>query len=280
MNRQGERETRRHGKDAGTRISLSPVSLSIPMALSASTTETVACWLASSRSAVVLTGAGISTESGIPDFRSPGGVWSKYRTVYYDEFLESADARHEYWRQKCEMHREFASAEPNAGHRVLARWEAAGLIRGIITQNIDGLHQMAGSSRVLELHGTARQAACLDCQARYEIDPLVKKFRTQNRAPDCPECGGRLKHATISFGQALPADVMMEANRWSREADLMVAIGSSLVVTPAADLPRTAKAHGARLVIINRDPTPLDTLADVILTNSIGEQLAAIDAVA
>jgi NAD-dependent deacetylase len=241
-------------------------------------TEQVAHWLASSQSAIVLTGAGISTESGIPDFRSPGGVWSKYRTVYYDEFLESADARHEYWRQKCEMHREFADAQPNTGHQVLARWEAAGRIRGVITQNIDGLHQLAGSRQVLELHGTARQAACLDCHARYEIGPLVEQFHDQNRVPDCHECGGRLKHATISFGQTLPADVLMEANRWSREADLMLAIGSSLVVTPAADLPRTAKAHGARLVIINRDPTPLNPLADAICTNSIGEVLKAIDA--
>ena len=148
--------------------------------------EQISHWLASSRSAVVLTGAGISTESGIPDFRSPGGVWSKYRTVYFDEFLASADGRHEYWRQKCEMHRDFAAAEPNAGHQILARWEAAGRIRGVITQNIDGLHQLAGSRRVLELHGTARQAACLDCTARYDIDPLVEQFLAENRVPDCP----------------------------------------------------------------------------------------------
>jgi NAD-dependent deacetylase len=241
--------------------------------------EQVANWLASAKSAVVLTGAGISTESGIPDFRSPGGVWSKYRTVYYDEFLESADARHEYWRQKSEMHREFADARPNVGHQVLARWECAGRIRGVITQNIDGLHQIAGSRNVLELHGTARQAACIDCRARYEIGPLVEQFFARNRVPDCSGCGGRLKHATISFGQMLPADVLMEANGWSRQADLMLAIGSSLVVTPAADLPRNAKAHGARLVIINRDPTPLDPLADAILSGSIGEMLAAIDAI-
>jgi len=151
------------------------------MTTNAAAIEMVASWLASSRSAVVLTGAGISTESGIPDFRSPGGVWSKYRTVYYDEFLESADARYEYWRQKCEMHREFAYAQPNVGHQVLARWEASGCIRGVITQNIDGLHQIAGSGRVLELHGTARQAACIDCRARYEIGPLVEQFLAQNR---------------------------------------------------------------------------------------------------
>jgi len=238
----------------------------------------VAQWLASSHSAVAFTGAGISTESGIPDFRSPGGVWSKYRTVYFDEFLESADARHEYWRQKCEAHCEFAAAGPNAGHRVLAEWEAAGRIRGVITQNIDELHQRDGSRNVLELHGTARRAACLDCLARFDIEPFVEKFLAENRVPDCPECGGRLKHATISFGQSLPAEVLMNANRWSREADLFLAIGSSLVVTPAADLPRYAKERGARLVIINRDPTPLDRMADATLGGSIREALTAIAA--
>jgi NAD-dependent deacetylase len=237
----------------------------------------VARWLASSRSAVVLTGAGISTESGIPDFRSPGGVWSKYRTVLFDEFISSADGRYEYWRQKCHMHREFGPAQPNIGHQVLARWESAARIRGVITQNIDGLHQMAGSHSVLELHGTARQAACLDCRARYDIEPLVTKFLNEDRVPDCPQCGGRLKHATISFGQMLPPDVLMEATRWSREADLLLAIGSSLVVTPAADLPRIAKERGARLVIINRDPTPLDAIADASLRGSIGEVLITID---
>jgi NAD-dependent deacetylase len=245
--------------------------------MSADVIARVAEWLAEARSAVVLTGAGISTESGIPDFRSPGGVWSKYRTVYFDEFLENADGRFEYWRQKCEMHREFASAKPNAGHNVLAKWEAAGRIRGVITQNIDGLHQMAGSSRVLELHGTARQAACLDCLARFDIEPFIAAFLAEPRVPECPECGGRIKHATVSFGQTLPHDVLMEATRWSRDADLMLAIGSSLVVMPAADLPRVAKEGGARLVIINRDPTPLDTLADAVIRASIGETMTAIE---
>jgi NAD-dependent deacetylase len=238
--------------------------------------ERVAHWLASSRKAVVLTGAGISTESGIPDFRSPGGVWAKFRTVFFDEFMESADGRYEYWRQKCELHREFGPAQPNAGHRVLAEWEAVGRIRGIITQNIDGLHQLAGSRRVLELHGTARQAACLDCRERFDIEPLVAQFLADDRVPDCPACGGRLKHATISFGQMLPPDVLMEATRWARDADLLLAIGSSLVVTPAADLPRVAKERGARLVIINREETPLDAIADATLRGSIGEILTAI----
>jgi NAD-dependent deacetylase len=175
------------------------------------------------------------------------------------------------------MHADFAAAQPNAGHQVLARWEAAGRIRGVITQNIDGLHQLAGNRRVLELHGTARQAACLDCAARYDINPLVAQFLLTNAVPDCPACGGRLKHATISFGQMLPPAVLMEATRWSREADLIFAIGSSLVVTPAADLPRVAKERGARLVIINRDPTPLDSLADSILTDPIGQALEQIN---
>ena len=247
------------------------------MSVHAENLARVADWLASSRSAVVLTGAGISTESGIPDFRSPGGVWSKYRTVYFDEFLASAEGRYEYWRQKVEMHREFGTAMPNYGHQVLAGWEAMGSIRGVITQNIDGLHQMAGSRRVLELHGTARQASCLDCAARFDIEPLVAQFAAEDRVPECSRCGGRLKHATISFGQMLPPDVLMEATRWSREADLMLAIGSSLVVTPAADLPRIGKEHGARLVVINREPTPLDSVADVTLSGSIGEILTAIE---
>jgi NAD-dependent deacetylase len=242
------------------------------------TIETVAEWLAAAKSAVAFTGAGISTESGIPDFRSPGGVWSKYRTVYYQGFLESADARYEYWRQKCEAHRAFGAAIPNAGHRVLADWEAAGRIRGVITQNIDELHRHAGSQRVLELHGTARRAICLDCEARFDVEPLVAGFLADDAVPVCPTCSGILKHATVSFGQPLPADVFMEAARWSRSADLFLAIGSSLVVTPAADLPQLAKERGARLVIINRDPTPLDCLADATLRGSIGDALTAIAA--
>jgi len=244
----------------------------------AETMTRVARWFSAARSAVALTGAGISTESGIPDFRSPGGVWSKYRPVYFDEFLQSAEARHEYWCQKSEAHREFAAARPNAGHHVVAEWEESGRIRGVVTQNIDELHQQAGSRRVLELHGTARRAACLDCSARFDIEPFIAKFLADNLVPDCPECGGRLKHATISFGQTLPMNVLMEAVRWSCEADLMLVVGSSLMVTPAADLPREAKAYGARLVIINRDATPVDSLADATLRGSIGDVLGQIAA--
>ena len=239
--------------------------------------STVAAWLASAKSAVVFTGAGISTESGIPDFRSPSGVWAKNQPVYFDEFLRSADARYEYWRQKAEAHQDFADAEPNIGHLTLAKWETSTRVRGIITQNIDGLHQDAGNVDVLELHGTARQIACLDCGARFDAGRLVAEFRAADAVPACETCGGKLKHATVSFGQSLPSQVLADAIEWSRQAELMFAIGSSLVVTPAADLPVVAKQSGARLVIINRDETPLDGMADAILRTPIGESLKAID---
>lgn len=246
--------------------------------MSNNTYQQIAEWLKHAERAVVFTGAGISTESGIPDFRSPGGVWTKYRTVYYDEFMSSQEARHEYWHQKSEGHREFADAPPNVGHTTIARWEAAGRVRGVITQNIDELHQLAGSKNVLELHGTARKVQCQDCGARYDATPLVNEFLETNEVPACPDCAeGRLKHATVSFGQALPTHVLNLAAEWSTEADLFFAIGSSLVVSPAADLPRIAKQSGAKLVIINRDETPLDRLADVVVNESIGKVLGEID---
>ncbi len=242
-------------------------------------TRSVARWLTESASAIAFTGAGISTESGIPDFRSPGGIWSRYRTVYFDEFLASAEARHEYWTQKSEGHADFARAAPNVGHQMLARWEAEGRLAAVITQNIDGLHQQAGSRRVLELHGTARQLGCLDCQARFDAAALVLQFQTTGAVPNCPSCGsGLMKHATVSFGQQLPPDVLQEAFASSRRADLFFAIGSSLVVEPAASLPRAAKERGAKLVIINRDSTPQDDLADAVVHEPIGAALAAIDA--
>jgi NAD-dependent deacetylase len=240
----------------------------------------VAGWLRSSTRGVAFTGAGISTESGIPDFRSPGGVWARYQPVYYDEFLSSAAARHEYWRQKSEAHRDFATAQPNPGHKVLAQWEAQGRLQGIITQNIDELHQLAGSRRVLELHGTARQIACVDCDFRAAADPWVERFQSATEVPPCPACGGRLKHATISFGQALPTKVLQQAAAMLRQTDLVLAIGTSLVVEPAASLPRIARDRGAKLVIINRDPTPLDGAAHIVVHTPIGATLTAIDRLA
>jgi NAD-dependent deacetylase len=240
--------------------------------------RTVAEWLAGAGEAVAFTGAGVSTESGIPDFRSPGGVWAKYQPVYFQDFLASAEARHEYWRQKSEAHRDFAQAKPNLGHQTLARWETAARLSGVITQNIDGLHQLAGNRNVLELHGTAREIGCLDCQARYDAGPMIEQFLATQTVPTCPQCGSTMmKHATISFGQALAPDVLQAAFAWAKRSRLFLAIGSSLVVEPAASLPRKAKEYGARLVIVNREPTTQDSLADLVIRRPIGETLAEID---
>lgn len=227
-------------------------------------------WHAAARSVVVFTGAGISTESGIPDFRSPGGVWAKNRTIYFREFQMSAEARFEYWRQKSEMQHEFAVAQPNITHRTLVEWERLGRLRGVITQNIDGLHQQAGSHQVLELHGTARFVACLSCSWREPADEWGDTFIREQCVPACPACGGLLKHATVSFGQSLPTDVLDMAVEWAGECDLFLALGSSLVVEPAASLPRIARQAGAKLVIVNRDPTPLDNLARMVVNAPLG----------
>lgn len=238
---------------------------------------TLATWLLEARRGVAFTGAGISTESGIPDFRSPGGVWSRNRPVYYDEFLASAEARFEYWRQKAEAADDFLRAEPNSGHLTIARWEQTGRLDAVITQNIDGLHQQAGNSKVLELHGTARWIACVDCHERFEPLPLIETYRAEQAVPPCPACGGRLKSATISFGQALPTDVLEESVALAEASDVFIAIGSSLVVYPAAGLPEAARRAGAKLVIINRDPTDQDATADIVFREPIGTTLTQID---
>lgn len=240
--------------------------------------ERVAGWLSEAQSAVVFTGAGISTESGIPDFRSPGGVWSRNKPVYYDDFLASAEARFEYWRQKAEAADDFLRAQPNSGHEAIARWEQAGRVVAVVTQNIDALHQAAGSRKVLELHGTTRWIDCVDCGARFEPLPLIEAFRAEQNVPPCEACGGRLKSATISFGQALPADVLEEAGELAAAADVFLAIGSSLVVYPAAALPQVARRAGAKLVIINREPTEQDDTADAVIHAPAGATLAHIDA--
>jgi NAD-dependent deacetylase len=243
-----------------------------------STIEQVANWLRTARHAIVFTGAGMSTESGIPDFRSPGGVWSRNTPVYYQDFLASAEARHEYWRQKAEAADDFLRAVPNSGHLAIAGWEQAGRVAAVITQNIDGLHQEAGSRRVLELHGTARWIACVDCHERFQPLPLIELFRARQVVPPCPACGGRLKSATISFGQALPTDVLDESVALAEASDLFLVIGSSLVVHPAAGLPQLARRAGARVVIINRDPTEQDTSAAAVIRDPIGATLSQIDA--
>lgn len=225
---------------------------------------------------VAFTGAGISTESGIPDFRSPGGVWSKNTPVMYDDFLRSRSERVRYWNMRRTLYREFAAAKPNAGHDSLARLEKEGKLIAVVTQNIDGLHQDAGSRCVVELHGTARVIACVSCGKEWSPEDIVKRLNAGDEAPDCDECGAPLKSRTISFGQAMPAREMAEAADLSAQADVYLAIGSSLVVEPAASFPRLAKRGGAALVILNKTATPLDDYADLVIHEPIGETLTAV----
>lgn len=239
--------------------------------------QNVSTWLRDAKCAIAFTGAGISTESGIPDYRSPNGVWANNRMVYFQEFLDDEDARIEAWRQKVLVRRDFAHVQPNEGHRALANWESQGRLSAVLTQNVDGLHQIAGSKNVIELHGTAREVTCLECEQRWPAEPWDAEFEKTNKSPLCPDCGGYLKHAVISFGQRLHPSVMQNAWALAKKADLFLALGSSLVVEPAASLPLMAKERGARLVIINRDPTPLDSMADCVVNAPLGESLAAIE---
>lgn len=230
--------------------------------------------LQSATRAVAFTGAGISTESGIPDFRSPGGVWSRYKPVTIQDFIARHEARQTFWKIRRESYAEFVAARPNAGHTALARLEAAGRLEAVITQNIDELHQQAGSKRVLELHGTARQVLCLKCNKRWPAAEIQKWLLEGVDVPTCDDCGGWLKSATVSFGQQLPAEVLAEATQLAKRCDLFLAIGSSLVVQPAAMLPVYARQAGATLVIINLTETPLDDVADLVIRGPIGETLA------
>jgi NAD-dependent deacetylase len=225
---------------------------------------------------VPFTGAGISTECGIPDFRSPGGLWTKNQPIQFDDFLASQEMRDESWRRRFALEDNFASANPGRGHRALASLYRAGKIPGLVTQNIDNLHQASGfdAADVVELHGNTTYAHCLDCQRRYELAWVREKFESgSRRAPDCT-CGGYIKTATISFGQAMPGEAMQRAEHLTRACDLFLAIGSSLVVWPAAGFPFMAKRNGAALVIINREPTEFDELADLVVHNDIGDVLA------
>ncbi|HXG95365.1 MAG TPA: Sir2 family NAD-dependent protein deacetylase [Blastocatellia bacterium] len=229
-----------------------------------------------SRRAVVFTGAGISTESGIPDFRSPGGFWTTNQPIEYRDFLAFEEMRRETWRRKMAVDEAFSRAEPNRGHRAVARLINQGKASAVITQNIDGLHERSGipAERIIELHGNGTYAACLSCAKRYELDEIYAAFRVNEEPPVCG-CGGFIKSATISFGQPMPIEAMRRAERESTSCDLFLAIGSSLVVYPAASFPVVAKRSGALLVIINRDPTELDYLADLVINAEIGETLGA-----
>lgn len=225
-----------------------------------------------SKRIVAFTGAGISTESGIPDFRSPGGIWTRYQPIEFQDFLASEEMRRESWRRKFATDETMRKAEPNAGHRALARLVEQGKMLAIITQNIDGLHQASGvpDDKVIELHGNSTYAACLDCRRRHELAWVKQIFDDNETLPRCMACGGVLKTATISFGQAMPEDAMERAHDVTRQADLMITLGSSLVVYPAAGFPIMAKRLGAKYVIINRDATDQDDMADLVIHSEIG----------
>jgi NAD-dependent deacetylase len=225
---------------------------------------------------VPFTGAGISTECGIPDFRSPGGLWTKNRPIPFDEFIASQEARNESWRRRFAMQEQFASAKPGRGHRAIESLYRAGKVPAVVTQNIDNLHQASGipPQDVVELHGNTTFALCLDCNARYELSWVRERMSVGNDcAPDCPACNGYIKTATISFGQAMPDAAVRRAQDLAQSCDLLVSIGSSLVVWPAAGLPLMAKRSGAKLVIINREPTDFDEIADLVVRADIGTVL-------
>lgn len=223
-----------------------------------------------------LTGAGISTESGISDFRSPGGVWDRYRIVTFQEFLASHDARVEYWKMKKELFHEIKDAKPNKAHLSLAEFEKFGKLNCLITQNIDGLHQDAGSSNVIEIHGTNRKALCVKCGKTWPIEEIHAILETGNLEPRCDACSGFIKPATISFGQAMPEKEMIMAYECASRCDLFLMIGSSLQVEPAASIPREAHRAGAKLIFINRTETPWDSIATILFRENAGQVLAEI----
>lgn len=235
---------------------------------------TLARYLDEAQRVVVFTGAGISTESGIPDFRSPGGVWSKMKPIMFQDFVASPSVRREAWTRVFNKTAGWTGAKPNAGHEAVAALANAGKVSAIITQNVDNLHQDSGAAleKIVELHGNASYAKCLDCGQRHEIDDLQLPYERGEEIV-CTYCAGLLKTATISFGQSMPEAEMMRATEESRACDLFLVLGSSLVVFPAAGLPIEAKRHGAKLIIVNREPTELDHYADLVLNEEIGPLL-------
>ena len=228
-----------------------------------------------SNDVVFFTGAGISTESGIPDFRSPGGIWTKMSPIEFQDFLNSEEMRRESWRRKFETDKTLRSAKPNEGHYAIERLISSGKASAVITQNIDNLHQDSGiaQEKVIELHGNGTFATCLTCATQYELESIKQSFLGNDELPICKFCGGLIKTATISFGQAMPLEPVQKAEDAARRCDLFICIGSSLVVHPAAQIPLIAKDNGAKLVILNREATPLDGYADLVLNDEIGTAL-------
>jgi len=226
---------------------------------------------------VIFTGAGISTESGIPDYRSQGGIWDKFRPVYFDEFMSSKESRKEYWRRWVELYQGIVRAKPNAAHMSLARLDEMGLLQALVTQNIDGLHQDSGltDEKIIELHGNTRRIRCMSCCKISPVDEVQQCLTMGDPAPEC-ECGGFLKPDTISFGQAMPVSEVEKAAALSQACDFFMVVGSTLLVQPAAHMPFYAKNNGAFLAIINLSETPCDKMCDVLIREKAGEVLQQI----
>jgi NAD-dependent deacetylase len=225
---------------------------------------------------VVFTGAGISTESGIPDFRSPGGIWTRYRPVTFQEYMSSEAARVEAWKRRLDGWEQYKNAKPNVGHYFVQSLSVKEKLIGLITQNVDGLHSMAGvpDDKIVELHGSNRKIICMNCGKEFEPEPIVNRLLQMGgeiRSPKCDSCDGILKSATVSFGQAMPERAMMRAHEWTEQAEIFIVMGSSLQVQPAASFPVIAKRNGALLAIINREEGPLDDMADFVFNGAIGE---------
>jgi NAD-dependent deacetylase len=222
---------------------------------------------------VVFTGAGISTESGIPDFRSPGGIWTRYRPVTFQEYVSSEAARIEAWKRRLDGWEQYKRAKPNIGHLFVQALHAKGKLVGLITQNVDGLHSEAGvpDEKIVELHGSNRKVLCLSCDKEFNPDEVIEKLVGDFESPKCDACNGILKSATVSFGQAMPETAMRVAHEWTERAEVFIVMGSSLQVQPAASFPVIARRNGALLAIINREPGPLDDLADFVHHGAIGE---------
>jgi NAD-dependent deacetylase len=240
--------------------------------------ERLAAMIREARRVVIFTGAGMSTESGVPDFRSPGGVWSRMKPIYFQDFVASEARRREAWTRAFTGAAGWVGAKPNAGHYAVARLVASGKVTAVITQNVDNLHQDSGipEDRVIELHGNAGYATCLACGLRHELADLKGPFLERGEIPLCRDCGELVKTATISFGQAMPAGPVARAEAHALDCDLFLVLGSSLVVYPAAGLPLMAKRNGAALAIVNREPTEQDDFADLALHDEIGPVLGAI----
>ena len=229
--------------------------------------------LKEARNIAVFTGAGISTDSGIADFRSPGGVWDRYRIVTFQEFLSSAEARREYWAMKRELFKEISGAKPNRAHTAIAELYKAGNLKCVITQNIDGLHQAGGCppEAVIELHGTNLKARCLECGRTWPYEEIQERLEAGDLEPRCTDCKGLIKPATVSFGQSMPEEELKRAFECTIKCDLMFMIGSSLQVEPAASIPHAAHRAGAKLIFINHTPTPWDHIAEVLFNENASE---------